>query len=359
MSFFTGQKIYKYELIKKLGQGQFGEVWLAKDIILDKEVAIKLLLSAVLDETFLNEARNGFRFSHQNLVRVHYADIVNDVFPVISIIAQDFHERGSIINQLNSCNFLPIKETIKYIKDILYGLEYLHEYKLLHNDIKPSNILISNSLNAILADYGISSTYSTDYGAKSETFYRIHCAPETSRENHIQPQSDIYQVGCTIFRLVNGIGFIKDDFNRLGNIHQFNQLKEKGKIPNKKSYLPYIPIQLKKIINKAIEPDPAKRFQSALEMRRALERLRFIGDWTVNINKEPVGRCGEYNITYEITPKAKNSFSITTWKEHRTSKRKTRVTAYTKCSITQKQLKLLQDELIRDVITGDILSNRT
>ncbi len=354
MIFSAGQTLYKYQLISQLGQGNFGQVWLAKDITLDKIVAIKMLLSASLDPALLDEAKNGCRYNHPNLVKIHYADILTLENQVVTIIAQDYHSEGSVIGRLNSENFLPIRDALKYSREILCGLEHLHEKEFLHNDIKPSNILISEANTAILADYGISLAYNPKDGAKTSSFYRIHCAPETHRENHIHPQSDIYQVGCTLYRLVNGIGSIKDDFYRLKDINLFNQHKEKGKIPNKNGYTQFIPTQLKKFINKAVDFNPTQRFQSALEMRRAIERLNFLGDWTIGNDGLPVGRSGDYRFTYEIEIRPKMKFSLITWKEHLYTNRRTKVGAYTQCNLNKTQLGVLQKEVINKVINGSL-----
>lgn len=132
-----GDSLYKYQLIRKIGGGNFGEVWLAHDVTISKEVAVKILdesMAPVAEN--LKEAQVGHLLEHQNVVHVHYADVVEISGVNVVIIAMDFHPHGSTVGMLNPSNFLSIIQSIKIVVDILRGLEYLHEQGLYHNDIK-------------------------------------------------------------------------------------------------------------------------------------------------------------------------------------------------------------------------------
>ncbi|MDK2822851.1 MAG: hypothetical protein PWQ67_1291 [Clostridia bacterium] len=196
-----GQNIYKYLLKRKLGNGQFGQVWLSTDTSINKEVALK-----ILDDPYetvanlLEEARIENKLNHQNLLKICYADVVKVEEKLITLISQEYHPNGYLVNRLNNFNFLPLPEVIKYLCDILCGLEYLHHQGFFHNDIKPSNILIGNNSEGILADYGITG-FSPDGGSITpKSSYIIHQAPETSMEKPIiNIATDIYQVGVTAF----------------------------------------------------------------------------------------------------------------------------------------------------------------
>ena len=207
-----GEQIYKYQLSTKIGGGHFGEVWLAYDASIDTMVAVKVL-QAPSDEIIekLTEAHIGNLLDHPNLVRVHYADVVKYKNGIgLAIIAMDYLESGAVINHINPCGFLPITKSLKYTIDTLRGLEHLHGNEYFHNDIKPSNILIGKGGEGILTDFGIS-TYSEGLvPVHPPASYILHQAPEVLETGTISVQSDIYQVGLTAFRLLNGVNFLNN-----------------------------------------------------------------------------------------------------------------------------------------------------
>lgn len=336
--------IYKYKLVKRLGKGGFGEVWLAKDTTLDINIALKILPSEFgTIAKQLEEAKNGKKVIHKNLLKIYYADVVRAPDgTLVTLIAQEYQKNGTVETCLNAHNFLPLPKLIKILTDILLGLEYLHNGGVIHNDIKPSNILLDEHGNGILADYGISS-FSIDKSPVSpKNVYKVHGAPETIGGAHqISILTDIYQLGCTAYRLANGIGAIKNDF--LKDPANFDIAKMTGKIPSRK-YQPYVPQKLACVINKAIEVDPNKRYTGAIEMKHALEQLQFPGYWTTNpINtSELIGYGKYYSYTYEIIPKAGKLFDVNTYQTS-TAGRITRITVFCKKNLSLKE----KDKLIK------------
>lgn len=353
MVFNKGDRIYKFELETKLGKGSFGEVWLAKDVHIDKEVALKILpsdFSIVAKQ--LEEAKNGKKVSHKNLLEIYYADVAKaSDGTIVTLIAQAYQKRGTIENNLNSHNFLPLPDLLKVLEDVLLGLDYLHNGGVIHNDIKPSNILLDEHGNGILSDYGISSFSKDRTPVSPKNVYRIHGAPETiSGAHQISILTDIYQLGCTAYRLANGISEIKNDF--LKDPINFDSAKIKGKIPSKK-YNPYVPKKLVSVINKAIDVDPNKRYASAIEMKHALEKLYFPGYWTTNpINtSELIGYGKNYSYTYEIIPKANNLYDINAYQTSKDG-RLTRKNDYCKKNLSIKDKDKLLKEFFEWVINN-------
>lgn len=301
----TGDNIYKYELISRIGGGNFGQVWIAKDHTIDKDVAVK-----ILDDTnepvfkHLQEAKYGHCVNHQNVVHVYYADVIEHNGANLVVIAMDLHPK-SVVDELNSANYIEITRATKIIIDVLKGLEYLHEKDIFHNDIKPSNILISQNKNALLTDYGISIQTTDLQPTQSPNSYLLHAAPETLTTQNISVQTDIYQLGLTFYRLINGIGNIKDIRARLGS-SKFNQAKLDGELLSNKDFLPFIPNNLRKVILKAINADPAQRYQTALEMRKDLERMALFGFWTIDDTGAEVGQLNRNTYSYELVKKNGN-----------------------------------------------------
>lgn len=336
-SLTAGDILYKYELKSHLGGGCFGDVWLAHDRSISKDIAVKILSSNASIDERLQEARIGNRMEHPNLVKVHYADIIQHQAENIVIIAMDYLEKGAITNKVNAMNFLPIPLAIKFIIDILRGLEYLHEYNLYHSDIKPQNILVGDQNEGILTDYGISCHSPQGCSTPHRGFYKLHAAPEVISSGEMSVQTDIYQVGLTAFRLINGLGTIRDKFLKVGE-DGFNTLVDQGKIVLSHDYHLFVPRNLKTIINKSINIDPSKRYQSALQFRRSLEHLIYPGYWTCDSSGKLVGNNSTYEFTFHITPKNSNLFDLIAYKTNKISGRKTKISMFSQNNITKLQL---------------------
>ena len=338
--------IYKYVLEKRLGNGSFGEVWLAKDTTIDKEVALKILPSDFVSVIKnLEEAKNGNKVKHPNLLDIFYADVVTISPDVcVALIAQEYQKNGTVETLLNAHNFLPLPKLLKILTDVLLGLEYLHNGGVIHNDIKPSNILLDEHGNGVLADYGISS-FSIDKNPVSpKSIYIIHGAPETlcATSPQISVSTDIYQLGCTAYRLVNGISEIKKDI--VQDPEHFVEAKIKGKIPSR-NYKPYVPKKLAAVINKAIDVNPQNRYASAIDMKHALEKLFFPGFWTTNPTNisELIGYGNNYSYTYKIIPKANSLFDFFAYQTTKNNKT-TQKHDFCKKNITTKE----KDKLLKD-----------
>jgi len=351
--FKAGDQLYKYQLQRHIGGGHFGEVWLAHDLTLARDVAIKILdesMASVAEH--LNEAKVGNRLEHANVVHVHYADVVATPSGNVVAIAMDYHPSGCATTQLNPSNFLPMTEAIRVTIDILRGLEYLHESGLFHNDIKPSNILIGPRGEGILTDYGISCVSPGLKPAKAPKAYILHKAPETIANGNITLSTDIYQVGLTLFRLLNGVGYIRDLRNSVGNA-RFEELKRKGKVPRKQDYLPFIPPSVARVIAKATKTDPADRFQSALEMRRALEAISIAGYWTTVATGDYLGVSG--NQTFRFSQyKTSHGYKFDAFRTRLESGNETRVAKMSGAKLDADELKKYKKTFMLSVVNGEL-----
>lgn len=346
-----GQSIYKYVLQKSIGGGGFGDVWLAHDRTIARDVAVKILAEGVAIDERLQEARIGNHLDHSNLVKMHYADVVQHNGAELVIIAMDFHANGSILSRVNAGNFMPLPDVIRFTADILRGLEYLHELNLYHNDIKPQNILIGDANQGVLTDYGITCHSPGGQPVQPRSAYKLHIAPEVLNSNQINVQTDIYQVGLTAFRLLNGIGHIRDKFNALGQ-DDFYQLVKDGKVVQTNDYLPFVPRNLKSIINKAVHVNPASRYQSAVEMRRALERLNYPGYWSTDSCGSFVGHNKHYEYRFDEQALTTKSFNFTAYKKFNDSGRETKISAHSGNNLSSKQMEILKREFMQWVVTG-------
>jgi len=349
MIYKSGIQIYKYLLKNKIGGGSFGEVWTARDTALDCEVALKLLDSSKysIDERLL-EAQIGNRLLHSNVVNIKGADVVDIDNDRIVIISMPYFQNGSVLSQLNSLNFIDLKKSIKCLIDILRGLEYLHENGYFHCDIKPNNILIGDMSEYLLSDYGITCYSPNHIAVKPKAAYFPHISPEIITDDLYDARTDIYQIGFTAFRLINGISEIKNDFER--DISSFKDNVIAGKIITPNRYKFYVPMAIRKIINKSVAVDPSNRYQTALEMRRALERVQVIGDCTADNLGNLILRREQNEYRYEIVNKQKNVFVLNVYKKNIKSGYETRFSRYCLKNLCEKELNKQLQMLCSEII---------
>lgn len=351
MIYTANEQIYKYTLMKYIGGGNFGEVWLAKDASLNSYCALKLLPKeeTTIDERLL-EAKIGNRLQHTNVVNIKYADVIQYGKNNNSVvaIAMPFYKNGSIMSKLNSRNFLSITTAIKFLIDVLRGLEYLHESGYYHCDIKPNNILIGDNGEYVISDYGITCYSPSHTAVKPRQCYLPHTSPETIKNNIYDARTDIYQLGLTAFRLINGITEIKSDF--ISNRDGFTNSILDGKIVTDNKYQPYVPRKIRRIINKAVSTNPEERYQTALEMRRALEQLSLKGDCTSNENGDIVITSGGKEYRYSVIAITDKLSNFIVYQKNIKTGRETRAIKYCSNSVKNNDIKKMILSLATDLI---------
>lgn len=350
MIFNKNVRIYKYILLDYIGGGNFGEVWRAEDLSLNTECALKLIPPnrTSVDERLL-EAKIGNKLNHVNVVNIKYADVVEyERNSSLVAIAMPYYEKGSVVNMVNSCNFLQTDLAIKCLIDVLRGLEYLHENDYYHCDIKPNNILVGDNNEFILTDYGITCFSPNHEAIKPKQIYLTHVSPETLKEGVYDIRTDIYQIGLTAFRLFNGISEISDKFQSDPN--QFEENVTNGVLITDSDYQLYVPRKIRRIINKAIDADPNKRYQTALAMRRDLEQLSIKGYCTSNSNGEIVFISGNKEYRYEVEEIDKNLYNFYVYQKNIKSGRETKVSKFCKAKIRKADVKKQVSQLANNLI---------
>ena len=280
----THSDVGKYQRKKLLGSGCFGAVYEVFDRALQTHRALKVISAknpkALMEK--LDEARILEICKHKHVVDVKEADIRHIDGSDCVIITTELLLGGSAEDKLQS-GFLTIGETIKIVRDALFGLEHLHVNGVVHWDIKPANILLTNSGTAKLSDFGLS--VRMQLGEVPKGTYTLHIAPEFIHiKPHASPLSDIYSMGVTLYRLLNNIA----DFRVIAPANPRNAIS-KGNFPDRKNYNSYVPVKLKKICNKAMHVDPSKRYSSASKFGQALDKLNVDVDW---LRIDPLEWCG-------------------------------------------------------------------
>ncbi|MDT0172335.1 protein kinase, partial [Exiguobacterium sp. BRG2] len=153
--------------------------------------------------------------------------------------------------------------------------------KILHLDIKPTNILIDNSGKAVITDFGLSKYLRTDDSVIQKKAYIPHVVPEMFSTEERTVLTDIYGVGLTLYRMVNGEENFKEQYDEIStsNSIDFKNIILSGKFPDRKSYLPHVPQSIRKIINKALNIDPTKRYFNVLSLLNDLSKVNSFLEW--------------------------------------------------------------------------------
>ncbi len=266
-----------FEFIKRLGSGYFGEVWKVRDTGLNSIFALKLIPpdKVINPHNFYQEAQTLKAAEHDNIVEVYETGEMSDGRIYVKM---EFLKNGSLEDEASGA-YVPLTRAKKLMIDLLRGLEYAHSKKILHRDIKPANIMIGNSNEGKLSDFGLALPDITkvDVSVLKKYQYWMHLAPEVSSISDYTYLSDIYSCGITLYRLING-----DSYLPPLSISDLRVQALNGKFPDRKYYRDFIPIPLKKLVNKAISIDPNDRFESAEKMRHALENLNLDCNWVEN-----------------------------------------------------------------------------
>lgn len=345
-----GNQLYKYNLVSRLGQGQFGQVWLANDLALQRQYAVKILNPGVPVDQRLREAQIGHRLQHNNLVHVYQADVIQHGADHVVVLAMEYLPNGSIVSRVNPGNFLPLPDVLRVAKDVLQGLDYLHANSFYHNDIKPENILIGSIGQAMLTDYGIMGVSSNGQPTAAPNAYRFHMAPEVVATQQISAQTDVFQTGLTLFRLATGLSSLRMKQASLG-WPDYHAAVSAGTLVRATDFPSFIPAALRRVILQAVSPDPAQRFQTALEMRRAIEKLSFSGHWSINAAGDLVGTNGHNEFRFEKVNNG-SRFSVAGFKKNLHSGKETKMSDFCGRDLTASQANDLCDKLIKRVVAG-------
>jgi serine/threonine protein kinase len=260
--FHSGQKIGHYTLIAKLGHGGFGEVWLAekRSEFVTKKVAVKLPhqgqinFDAIRQEATLWEQASG----HPNVLPIIDADVLDGQVVIVS----EYADGGSLADRLARDGMLSLKQSVEMVIGILSGLEFLHERKIIHRDIKPQNILLQGKTPR-LADFGISRAMQATMVSSAIIGTDAYMSPEAF-DGKRNAQTDIWSVGVVLYQLIKGsLPFPQDHPSE----RMFAVLtKEFAPLP------PDVPSDLRRIVAKALEKEPSNRYASAEEMREDLQK---------------------------------------------------------------------------------------
>ncbi|MEM8780431.1 MAG: serine/threonine-protein kinase, partial [Cyanobacteria bacterium P01_G01_bin.49] len=289
---FTDSYPSRYKILGKIGQGQFGQVYFAIHRKTGEFVALKNLGKGFPTNLFLREFSYLISLRHPNIVACQTIEHHKKG----RYLVMDYCEGGTLRNLMDASGQLSLEMRLSLITDILAGLEEAHQHNIIHCDIKPENVLLSlttQGWTAKITDFGIAkiSQESTNFQSGSGyTGSPAYMAPERFYGKYSE-RCDLYSVGILLYELIVG----ERPFSGLPGDLMLAHLNQRIKIPDS------ISDSLKKIIGKALEKLPKRRFSSAKEM---LE--------TINVVKEEIKplSTGFFNFSASISTAVTSNFCI-------------------------------------------------
>lgn len=259
-----------FKKIEEIGhEGQNSKVYRVHDEYLDAEMVIKEVekKGEFNAAEYFSEAQTLYKSTHPNVVQVSYACEDKDRI----YVASPFYKNGSL-KRLIDGRFLTVKEIIRYSTHILNGIHNVHSKGLIHFDIKPDNILISDRNEALIADFGLTKIMNENGVAKQPLLYVKQWPPEVfgNDKKEFDNRFDIYQLGLTMYRMSVGNKVFDEQFAVYKTGEEFAIDVRAGKFPDRKAYPLHIPKKLQKVVNKCLKPNPIDRFGAAIEVVNAI-----------------------------------------------------------------------------------------
>ena len=300
-----------YEILRKIGEGAQGEVYLAKDKRLGRKVAIKslhvdLITNTVLKERFIGEAKLLGQLSHSSIVTLYDYIVDTSGYHLIMEYLKG-NQLDDYINKVSG----PINEirAIDIFLQVLDGIHHIHKLNIVHRDIKPSNIIIDENDKIKLLDFGIAKDYSNDPNltvvGQSVGGTPMYMSPEHISNAKITVQSDIYSLGVTFWNMLTG----KAPYQGLSLAKIYSKI-ENEELPAIEKIYPFASKKLNDIIKKATAKDPKKRYDSCLSFIRAIEDLKKLLISKTNSKKTKLDINTEKNIDVRVKNVEDASFVV-------------------------------------------------
>jgi serine/threonine protein kinase len=266
----------RYELDGVVGRGGMAEVYRARDIRLDRIVAIKTLRAdlardQVFQVRFRREAQSAASLNHPNIVAVY--DTGEDMATGVPVpyIVMEFVDGRTVRDLLTEGHRLLPERSLEIIEGVLRALDYSHQAGIVHRDIKPGNIMVTRNGDVKVMDFGIARAMSDAQSTMTQTAQVIgtaqYLSPEQARGERVDSRSDIYSTGCVLYELLTG----RPPFTGDSPVAIAYQHVRENPVPPSVAD-PDVPPWADAVVLRAMAKSPADRYQTAGEMRADLQR---------------------------------------------------------------------------------------
>jgi eukaryotic-like serine/threonine-protein kinase len=266
----------RYELDGVVGRGGMAEVYRARDIRLDRIVAIKTLRAdlardQIFQARFRREAQSAASLNHPNIVAVY--DTGEDMATGVPVpyIVMEFVDGYTVRDLLQDGHRLLPERSLEIIDGVLRALDYSHQAGIVHRDIKPGNVMVTRNGDIKVMDFGIARAMSDAQATMTQTAQVIgtaqYLSPEQARGERVDSRSDLYSAGCLLYELLTG----RPPFTGDSPVAIAYQHVRENPIPPSQVD-PDVPAWADAIVLKAMAKSPADRYQTAGDMRADLQR---------------------------------------------------------------------------------------
>src|SRR6266567_4348397 len=264
----VGQQLGNYRLVSLLGQGGYAEVYLGQHVRFKQQAALKVLhahLSEQEAEHFQQEAETIATLAHPGIIRVLDFDVQDG----IPFLVMDYAPNGSLRQRYPKGRRVPLPVIVSSVKQLAEALQYAHEQKFIHRDVKPENMLLGRRREILLSDFGIAtiahSTSSLSTSAEGTSGTLAYMAPEQI-EGHPRPASDQYALGVVVYEWLCGERPFEGSVSEL--------IAQQLSMPPLSlcERVPAIPAEVEQVVLRALAKDPKARFASVAAFASALEQ---------------------------------------------------------------------------------------
>lgn len=270
----------RYELIKKIGSGGMADVYMAKDILLDRVVAVKILHGNFAEDEdfvlrFRHEAQSAGKLTHPNIVGIYDVGCDGD----IHYIVMEYVEGQTLKQYIQSHPSIPIDTAVRISIDIGNALEEAHDNGIIHCDIKPHNILLTGDGKVKVTDFGIARAInSSTVIDKQSILGSVHyLSPEQAAGDKITEKTDIYSLGIVLYEmLTHHLPFEGETAVSIALKHM------QGDVPRPTKYNPAISPMLEECLLTALQKDPNKRYDTVGDF---ISELKIAQGFTTTIYK--------------------------------------------------------------------------
>jgi len=266
-----GANFAGYQVLGLIGRGAMGTVYLAEDVSLRRQVALKVLLGSLahnpqMVESFQLEARAAAPLRHPNIVRVYNAGMENGT----PFIAMEYVEGEPLDRFIRRRGNIPWQTALYLAEQVADALSCAHDHGLVHRDVKPGNILLDREGRARLSDFGIANAVNQEEGRRAGAFIGTphYMSPEQCSGKHVTPQSDLFSLGVMLYRLISGrLPFQSDDPMEL-----INKIKTETP-PRLNRVMMGVPDDVARAIAYLLEKNPENRPADARAVVAMIRRL--------------------------------------------------------------------------------------
>jgi len=283
-SSFIGKDFANVTIMKELGRGAMGVVFVGYQKTLKRQVAVKVLhksraSSATAWQLFRDEGEAIAVLNHPNIIPIYEMGETDDCyFQVMQLVeGSDLRSiiKRTLKHPLPSKRFIPLETTLDIVEQTLDGLGYAHEEGVIHQDVKPANILVEKrGGRPLIADFGIARIFEAEYGSQGKAVGTpLYMAPEQAGAKLTDGRADVYSMGVILFEMAAGVLPVRDE--------PVNNLIERKKYAPETFFtaLPSIASSridpsLENIIVKAMAPDPLRRYARCDEFIADVKRYR-------------------------------------------------------------------------------------